>query len=132
MILADSCIIIDYLRNPAPGVKKLLSRNEIAICGVIKTEVLRGAASSSHFKELEKTIGCFTCLRFEEEYWADLAQMLNNLKAQGITVPFQDAMIALLAIKSGALLWTYDKHFLLIASVLPGLKLFKGTAAGTS
>ena len=131
MILADSCIIIDYLRNPAPGVKKLLSRNEIAICGVIKTEVLRGAASS-HFKELEKTIGCFTCLRFEEEYWADLAQMLNNLKAQGITVPFQDAMIALLAIKSGALLWTTDKHFQLIASALPGLKLFKGSAAGTS
>lgn len=125
MILADSCVIIDYLRNPTPNIKKFLSRNEIAICGIIKTEVLRGAASSSHFKELEKTIGCFTYIRFEEEYWADLAQMLNNLKLQGILVPFQDAMIALLAIKTGALLWTADKHFQLIKSVYPSLTLFK-------
>ena len=125
MILADSCVIIDYLRNPTPEAKKIFSRNEIAICGIIKTEVLRGAASSSHFKELEKTIGCFNYICFEEEYWADLAQMLNNLKLQGILVPFQDAMIALLAIKTGALFWTADKHFQLIKSVYPSLTLFK-------
>ena len=33
MILADSWIIIDYLRNPTQNIKKFLSRNEIAICG---------------------------------------------------------------------------------------------------
>ena len=132
MILADSCIIIDYLRNPTPEAKKIFSRNEIATCGVVKAEILRGASSSSQFTKLEKALECFENIPFEERYWTDLAQMLNNLKTQGITVPFQDAMIALLAIKSGALLWTSDKHFQMIASALPGLKLFKGTAAGTS
>lgn len=132
MILADSCIIIDYLRNPTPEAKKIFSRNEIATCGVVKAEILRGASSSSQFTKLEKALECFENIPFEEEYWGDFAHMLNCLKSQGIAVPFQDVMIALLAIKSGALLWTTDKHFLLIASALPGLKLFKGTAAGTS
>ena len=125
MILADSCVIIDYLRNPTPEAKKIFSRNEIAICGVVKAEVLRGALSSSQFLKLDKALECFDNITFEEEYWADLAQMLNNLKLQGILVPFQDAMIALLAIKTGALLWTADKHFQLIKSVYPSLTLFK-------
>ena len=125
MILADSCVIIDYLRNPTPEAKKIFSRNEIAICGVVKAEVLRGAASSSQLSKLEKALECFENIPFVEEYWADLAQMLNNLKILGVAVPFQDAMIALLAIKSGALLWTADKHFQLIKSVYPSLTLFK-------
>jgi predicted nucleic acid-binding protein len=125
MILADSCVIIDYLRNPTSAAKKIFSWNEIAICGVVKAEVLRGASSSSQFSELEKALECFENITFEEEYWVDLAQMLNHLKSQGVAVPFQDAMIALLAIKSGALLWTADKHFQLIKSVFPSLSLFK-------
>ena len=125
MILADSCVIIDYLRNPTPEAKKIFSRNEIAICGVVKAEILRGAASSSQLSKLEKALECFENIPFVEEYWADLAQMLNNLKILGVAVPFQDAMIALLAIKSGALLWTADKHFQLIKSVYPSLTLFK-------
>ena len=125
MILADSCVIIDYLRNPTPEAKKIFSQKEIAICGVVKAEILRGAASSSRFSKLEKALECFENIPFVEEYWADLAQMLNNLKSQGVLVPFQDAMIALLAIKTGALLWTADKHFQLIKSVYPRLGLFK-------
>ena len=125
MILADSCVIIDYLRNPTPEAKKIFSQKEIAVCGVVKAEILRGAASSSQLSKLEKALECFENIPFVEEYWADLAQMLNNLKILGVAVPFQDAMIALLAIKSGALLWTADKHFQLIKSVYPGLSFFK-------
>ena len=123
MILADSCVIIDYLRNPTPEAKKIFSRNEIAICGVVKAEVLRGVPSSSQFLKLDKALECFDNITFEEEYWVDLAQMLNNLKSQGVAVPFQDAMIALLAIKTGALLWTADKHFQMIKSVFSSLSL---------
>ena len=42
----------------------------------------------------------------------------------GLVVPFQDAMVAYLAIKNNCEVWTNDKHFKLMQVVLPELKLF--------
>lgn len=39
-------------------------------------------------------------------------------------MPFPDALIATLAIRSGTELWTYDNHFRLMQSSLPALRLF--------
>ena len=87
MILVDTNIIIDFWDKPTDDAKKIFEENEIATCGVIKTELLRGS---------------------------------NN----GLAVPFQDAIIAYLAIKYNCEVWTNDKHFKLMQVVLPELKLF--------
>jgi predicted nucleic acid-binding protein len=46
----------------------------------------------------------------------------NAASTAGVTVPFSDAIIATVAIENGVELWTRDRQFTLIQSVLPALK----------
>ena len=65
----------------------------------------------------------FETIVFKEEYWPDLGEMLYKLRTNGVSLPYQDAMIALLALKSNTEIATYDRHFKLIQDVYPELKL---------
>jgi predicted nucleic acid-binding protein len=56
--------------------------------------------------------------------WADLARNLYQFRSRGITVPFPDALIATIAVRNALELWTLDKHFQLMQTVLPALRLF--------
>lgn len=73
---------------------------------------------------MEEALNDFTYLSFSEKDWILLAKQFITLKQNGLVVPFQDAMIAYLAIKNDCKVWTNDKHFKLMQVVLPGLKLF--------
>lgn len=124
MILVDTNIIIDFWDKPTDEVKNVLEENDIAICGVIKTELLRGSNSEKQFSQMEEALNDFTYLSFFEKDWIYLAKQFSTLKKNGLVVPFQDAMIAYLAIKNKCEIWTNDKHFKLMQVVFPELKLF--------
>lgn len=66
----------------------------------------------------------FYYLNFAENDWVALAKQFITLKKHGLVVPFQDAMIAFLAIKYDCEVWTNDKHFKLMQTAIPQLKLF--------
>ena len=114
MILVDTNVIIDFWDKPTEKIKKIFEENELAICGVIKTELLRGCNALNSLRYLP----------FTESDWLLLAKQFITLKQNGLVVPFQDAMIAYLAIKNNCEIWTNDKHFKLMQVVLPKLKLF--------
>ena len=124
MILVDTNVIIDFWDKPTEEVKNILEENDIAICGVIKTEILRGSNSEKQFSQMEEALNDFTYLSFSEKDWISLARQFITLKKNGLVVPFQDAMIAYIAIKNNCEVWTNDKHFKLIQIVFPKLKLF--------
>ena len=124
MILVDTNVIIDFWDKPTEDVKNVLEENDIAICGVIKTELLRGSNSEKQFSQMEEALNDFTYLSFSEKDWISLANQFITLKKNGLAVPFQDAMIAYLAMKNNCEVWTNDKHFKLMQVVLPELKLF--------
>ena len=124
MILVDTNIIIDFWNNPTAVSAKIFSENDIALCGVIKTELLRGSKSANDFAQIQTTLEDFYYLNFVENDWIALAKQFITLKKNGLVVPFQDAMIAFLAIKYGCEVWTNDKHFKLMQTVLLELKLF--------
>lgn len=124
MILVDTNVLMDFWKAPSQVAKSVFEQEEIAICGVIKTEVLRGSRSVEEFNRLEKALNCFEYLDFNEKDWICLAEDLVRMKNSGISVPMQDAMIAYLAIKNNCKLWSNDKHFLLIKTVLSELSLF--------
>ena len=123
MILVDTNIIIDFWNSPTAAARKIFSENDIALCGVIKTELLRGSKSANDFAQIQTTLEDFYYLNFVENDWIALAKQFITLKKNGLVVPFQDAMIAFLAIKYGCEVWTNDKHFKLMQTVLPELKL---------
>lgn len=124
MILVDTNVIIDFWDKPTEEVKNILEENDIAICGVIKTEILRGSNSEKQFSQMEEALNDFTYLFFSEKDWISLARQFITLKKNGLVVPFQDAMIAYIAIKNNCEVWTNDKHFKLMQIVFPELKLF--------
>ncbi len=125
MILVDTNIIIDFWDNPTDEAKKIFEDNEIATCGVIKTELLRGSNSDEQFSQIEKALRDFKYLAFSENDWISLSKLFITLRKNGLAVPFQDAVIAYLAIKNNCEVWTNDKHFKLMQVVLNELKLLK-------
>ena len=124
MILVDTNVIIDFWDKPTEEAKYVFEENEIATCGVIKTELLRGSNSDKQFTQMEVALNDFTYLSFSEKDWILLSKQFITLKQNGLAVPFQDAMIAYLAIKNKCEIWTNDNHFKLMQVVLPELKLF--------
>ncbi|WP_318713982.1 PIN domain-containing protein [Treponema sp.] len=124
MILVDSNVFIEFWKNPLDNQKKVFLYNEIAICGVIKSELLRGTSSEKQFIEVFNALDCFNYLFFEESDWSELAKLFVDLRKNGISIPFQDGMIAYLAIKNNCKLWTNDKHFKLIQIVKPELQIY--------
>ena len=123
MILVDTNIIIDFWNNPTAAYAKIFSENDIALCGVIKTELLRGSKSANDFARIQTTLEDFYYLNFVENDWIALAKQFITLKKNGLVVPFQDAIIAFLTIKYDCEVWINDKHFKLMQTVLPELKL---------
>lgn len=124
MILVDSNVFIEFWKNPLDNQKKVFLYNEIAICGVIKSELLRGTSSEKQFREVFNALDCFNYLFFEESDWSELAKLFVDLRKNGISIPFQDGMIAYLAVKNNCKLWTNDKHFKLIQIVKPELQIY--------
>lgn len=123
MILTDSNVFIDYWKNPTAEMKDIFLHNEIAVCGIIKTELLRGCNSQEEFEQITNALECFGYCNIEENDWPEIAQLFIKLRQNGVTVPFQDGVIAFLAIKNKFKLWTNDKHFKLIQVVEPELQL---------
>ena len=128
MILADTNVIIDFWDNPNDEYARIFEDNEIATCGVIKTELLRGSNSEKQFSQIKEALNDFTYFSFSEKDWISLSKLFITLKKNGLAVPFQDAMIAYLAIKHDCEVWTKDKHFKLMQVVLPSLRLFRQDA----
>lgn len=124
MILVDTNIIIDFWDKPSEEAKKVFEENEIATCGVIKTELLRGSNSNKQFLQIAEALNDFSYLSFSENDWFGLSKQFITFKQNGLAVPFQDAMIEYIAIKYDCKVWTNDKHFKLMQVVLPELKLF--------
>lgn len=125
MILVDTNVIIDFWDNPNDEYARIFEDNEIATCRVIKTELLRGSNSEKQFSQIEEALNDFTYFSFSEKDWISLSKLFITLKKNGLAVPFQDAMIACLAIKHDCEVWTKDKHFKLMQVVLPSLRLFR-------
>ncbi len=126
MILADTNVIIEYWNNPTDEVRNIFCKNDIATCGIIKTELLRGAKSDKEFNLINEALNSFYFLNFDDDNdWIMLANFLRRLRQNGLSVPFQDAVIAYLSVKYDCQIWTYDKHFKLMQIVIPEIRLYK-------
>lgn len=123
MILVDSNIFIDYWKHPLEEWTEVFKQNEIAVCGVIQAELLRGSHSDMEFKQIKEALDCFEYLTFEDDDWIELSRLFITLKKAGLSVPFQDGIIAWIAIKNKCEIWTHDNHFKLISNIFPQISL---------
>ena len=125
MILADTTVVVDYLRAPTPRLVKIIQSRQAAICGVTLAEIYAGARSQADFRKYDSALSVFGVVPIRKKNWAELGRNLSALGAKAITVPFPDALIATVAIDNDLELWTHDRHFEDMQRVLTALKLFQ-------
>ncbi len=124
MILADTNIIIEFWKNPTQEVKNIFLTKKVAICGIVKAELMHGAKSPKDTKRILSALNGFDYILIDDYVWEQLGEFLYRLRKNGISIPFQDALIAILAINQNLMLWSADKHFKMIQKIFPKLQLF--------
>ena len=125
MILADTNIIIGFWRKPDEDAARVFGTEDVAICGVVKAELLHGARSLEDCGRILRALSDFPYVDMREADWDSLGHHLWQFRSRGVAVPFQDAIIATLALSNKASVWTHDRHFALMKSVLPALQLYE-------
>lgn len=125
MILVDTTVVIDYARGHDANLVALLPKLAVAVCGVVRAELLCGARDAKHRTTLLTILATFQQMSIPESLWDTVGDNLALLRSNGITVPVPDALIATLAIEGDVEVWARDRHFVTMQKHLRRLKLFQ-------
>ena len=130
ILLADTNVVIDFLKAVRENDKNspyiaIFKSQEIVLCGAVRAELLHGAYSDKNQKELQQFVSCYPSADLIGADWNVMGSQLYAYRKQGMTVPFTDATIASIALKYGMGVWTNDKHFDMMKSVIPELAVYR-------
>lgn len=121
-ILVDSSIFIQLLRrrrDPAIALLERFDTLDLVTCGMVTMEVLRGVQEPAVKKALERFMSVMICVATDHRVWAEAAELAWSLDRQGRVLPSTDLLIAASAVRAGARVLTFDRHF----EAIPGLML---------
>ncbi|UCH92546.1 MAG: PIN domain nuclease [Candidatus Aminicenantes bacterium] len=131
MILVDSSVWADFFNGyPSPEEIKLKTlldtRADIAITGIIASEVLSGFKDEKTFEEVKDTFLQLPQTQINLNSHILAAKMYRNLRSKGITIrSIIDCLIAIIAIEDNLLLLHKDRDFEMIGKHYPSLKLLQ-------
>ena len=127
MILLDTNIVIDMINNSQDAHWELLNKEDVVVCGIVIAELYRGIKNAAEENAVELFVNAVDELPLDSdasgEDWKKIGMFIADLRKSGLSVPFQDAVIAYLAIKYKTTLCTNDRHFKLIQTVNEKLQL---------
>ena len=118
MVLVDTSVWVDFFKSQSDfphvtALKNLISSNvELAICGVIYTEVLQGIKSDKEYRLVKELFDELTCLPMPQSVYLKSAEIYRDLRKKGITIrkPI-DCMIGSVALVNNIPLLHNDKDF---------------------
>lgn len=128
MVIVDTSIWIEASRRNGDlackiGLENLLEEYEAAWCSPVKLEFLGGARP----QDRQKLAFCLACIPYrtiEERHWEGAKQHAWQLRDRGITLPWNDILIATLALDLDCRAYAKDQHFETMATQL-GLRLYQ-------
>ncbi|HEX8373057.1 MAG TPA: PIN domain-containing protein [Chthoniobacterales bacterium] len=134
MVIVDSSVWIEASRPKGDlhvkvALESLLEEYEAAFCGPVKLEVL-GAARQEMRKPLSFFFDIIPYVPMKDSVWESAKKMSWKLRDSGVTVPWNDVVIATIAIENNCRVYSLDKHFQEI-SRLTGLALYKASYGGS-
>jgi len=113
-VMVDANVYIDLLRAKRDAVDILYrwagDRN-LAVCGMIRLEVLRGVKSLKLSSRLSAFMDVMCNVPSNSSLWSEATELAWKLDRQGITLPGPDLVIAASALRLGASVMTSDAHF---------------------
>ncbi len=121
MFLIDSSAWIEFLRPSGSKkikerVRNILSKGEVASCGVVKIEILRGAKNKSDFEKLNDLLLSVYHIPVDDEVIFRASLWGFELDRKGKVVSTTDLIIASAAFKKATLVHI-DKDFEVIATL---------------
>ena len=130
MILVDTSVWIDFFcgRN-LPHVVTLeqfiQENDDLALCGIIFTEILQGIANDSSYKRVQSYLDPLIMLPMPNSVFIKAADVYRKLHKKGITIrKTNDCIIAATALEHRCQLLHNDKDFIPIGDHFP-LKIIK-------
>jgi len=126
-VMVDSNVYIGLLRARRDAVRTLYQwagDRDLAVCGMIRLEVMRGVKSLKLLTKLAAFMDVMSNVPTHPKIWDEATDMAWNLDRKGIVLPAQDLVIAASAMKLGAAVMTADAHF----SRIPGLHVISPPA----
>ena len=127
MILLDTNVVIDMINNSQDAHWELLNKEDVVVCGIVIPELYRGIKNAAEKNAVELFVNAVDELPLDSdasgEDWKKIGMFIADLRKSGLSVPFQDAVIAYLAIKYKTTLCSNDRHFKLIQTVNEKLQL---------
>ena len=130
MILVDTSVWIDFFAGrDLPQVVTLeqfiLDNEDLALCGIILTEILQGIADDTTHRRVRRYLDPLIMLPMPETVFVRAADIYRKLRKQGITIrKTNDCIIAATALEHRCSLLHNDRDFVPIAKHSP-LKVVK-------
>ncbi|MBX9679579.1 MAG: PIN domain-containing protein [Gemmataceae bacterium] len=125
MTLLDSNVLIASVRRADLKLRSLFRNLPGAVCGAVRAEFLHGAKDAADQVHLLAILDALVQVPTPETVWDETGDLLFRLRKNGIIVPFNDAVIASVAVAADIELWTRDNQFQLIQRFEPRLRLFQ-------
>ncbi|MCB1129810.1 MAG: PIN domain-containing protein [Verrucomicrobiae bacterium] len=113
-VMVDSNVYIDLLRARRDAVNILYQwagERNLAVCGMIRLEVLRGVKSIKLLTRLSAFMDVMCNVPTHQNLWQEATDLAWSLDRRGVSVPGPDLIIAASAMKIGAAVLTSDAHF---------------------
>ena len=115
MVIIDTSAWIDFFRRDGKievklAVKGLLDAFEGALCGPVEMEFL-GGARPSEMETIRSWFNIIPYLTNDQKIWRKAANNFSTMRAKGFTLPWNDLLIATIAIEKDVAVFANDKHF---------------------
>jgi len=133
VVLVDTSVWIEATRRDGDlaykvGLENLLDEYEAAWCSPVKLEFMGGARREDR-KKLEFWFECIPYRAAEEAHWEQAKHNAWRLRDKGLTLPWNDILIATLANALDCRVYAKDKHFDTMAQEM-GLRLYRPGCGG--
>ena len=121
-VLVDSSVFITLLKTRRdPGIE-LISRldlTDLATCGMVRLEVIRGIGNPRARRKMDAFFDVMRNVITDDNLWGDVCELGWQVTRKGCNVPAKNLIIATCALRIGAVVLTYDRHF----DAIPGLRV---------
>jgi hypothetical protein len=119
MILIDTSAWVEFLRDTrspvCERVEELLG-SDIAICEPVRMEILSGARSDAHLRDLRRLLARASLIETQSMDYEYAASLYRSCRRAGDTVrSLIDCLIATVALRAGASVLHYDRDFDVLA-----------------
>ncbi len=125
MILVDTSVWIDFfagrdLPHLATLEQFILDNEDLALCGIILTEILQGITDDTTYRHVQNDLGSLIMLPTPQAVFVRAAEIHRRLRKQGITIrKTDDCIIAATALEHSCRLLHNDKDFVPVAKHFP-------------